>query len=71
MAVVLKSKGTESTTPHVVGAPTFFNTFTHKISNPAQVAAGNILQNLAMASYHNISNNILFKMNCKTKVEKN
>lgn len=39
------------------------------MSNPAQVARGNILQNLDMESYLK-SNNILFKMNCNTKVEK-
>lgn len=45
MAVVLKSnKDTEST----MGAPTFLNIITNKISNAAQVSVGNILQNLAM-----------------------
>jgi len=49
MAIVLKSnKDSETDT---AGAPTFLNTFTHKISNPTQVVGGNILQNLAMVSY--------------------
>ncbi|KAK7380381.1 hypothetical protein VNO78_32891 [Psophocarpus tetragonolobus] len=39
MAVVLKSnKDTDSTRTHALGVPTFFNTVTPKISNPAQVA---------------------------------
>ncbi|XP_061355781.1 DUF21 domain-containing protein At5g52790-like [Gastrolobium bilobum] len=52
MAIVLKSnKDTESTTPHAVDTPTFFNIITHKVSNPAQITGGNILRNLTMGSY--------------------
>jgi len=51
MAMVLKSNNDrEIPTAHAMGAPTFFNAITHKISNPAQVVGGNILQNFAMVS---------------------